>query len=76
MSRAGDCHDNALAESFFATFKSELVARHVWSTRQTARHAIFDWIEIVYNWRRLHSALAYCTPVPCEERMVTMPRAA
>jgi transposase InsO family protein len=44
MSRAGDCYDNALAESFFATFKAELVAHMVWATRQEA-----EWIEVFYN---------------------------
>lgn len=76
MSRAGDCYDNALAESFFATFKTELVDRRAWPTRHAARQAIFEWIEVFYNRQRLHSALAYCPPTAFEERMATMPRAA
>ncbi|MBA2518833.1 MAG: transposase, partial [Chloroflexia bacterium] len=76
MSRAGDCYDNALAESYFATLKAELVNRQVWPTRQAARQAIFEWIEVFYNRQRLHSALGYCPPVTYEERMVPMLQAA
>ena len=46
MSRAGNCYANAVAESFFATFKNELVERHAWATRQEARKAIFGWIAV------------------------------
>ncbi len=67
MSRTGDCYDNALAESFFATLKTELVDRQPWPTRRAARHAIFDWIEGFYNRRRLHSALGYHSPIAFEE---------
>jgi putative transposase len=59
MSRAGECLDNAMAESFFATLKAELVAAHRWPTRAAARTAIFEWIEAFYNRQRAHSALAY-----------------
>ena len=62
MSRAGDCYDNALAESFMATLKTELIDRQPWPTRRSARQAIFDWIEGFYNRRRLHSALGYQSP--------------
>ena len=67
MSRAGDCYDNALAESFFATFKTELIDRQPWPTRRTARQAIFAWIEGFYNRQRLHSALGYRSPVEFEQ---------
>jgi transposase InsO family protein len=67
MSRAGDCYDNALAESFLATLKSELVGRQAWPTRRLARQAIFEWIEVFYNRRRLHSALGYRSPAAFEE---------
>lgn len=71
MSRAGDCYDNALAESFIATLKTELVDRQPWPTRRAARRAIFDWIEGFYNRRRLHSALDYQSPVDFEEGLTT-----
>ena len=66
MSRAGDCYDNALAESFMATLKTELIDRQPWPTRRAARHAIFDWIEAFYNRQRLHSELGYQSPVAFE----------
>lgn len=67
MSRSGDCLDNAMAESFFATLKAELVDRHHWVTRAAARTAIFEWIEVFYNRQRAHSALAYQPPAHFEE---------
>jgi putative transposase len=67
MSRSGDCLDNAMAESFFATLKAELVDAHRWPTRAAARTAIFEWIEAFYNRQRCHSALNYLTPVTFEE---------
>jgi len=67
MSRSGDCLDNAMAESFFATLKAELVERHPWATRAAARTAIFEWIEVFYNRQRAHSALAYQPPARFEE---------
>ena len=66
MSRTGDCFDNALAESFFGSFKSELVGAAHWLTRRAARSAIFDWLEVFYNRQRLHSALGYRSPVVFE----------
>ena len=62
MGRTGVCWDNALAESFFAMLKNELVYRTVFPTRGKARSAIAHWIEIVYNRKRLHSGLGYRTP--------------
>jgi len=76
MSRTGDCYDNVMAESFFATLKTELVARQRWITRRNARQAVFEWIEIFYNRHRLHSSLGYVSPVAFEERMQRMPIAA
>lgn len=67
MSRSGDCYDNAMAESFFATLKAELVADQQWPTRAAARTAIFEWLEVFYNRQRCHSALAYRSPVAHEE---------
>jgi transposase InsO family protein len=66
LSRVGQCWDNAVAESFFGTFKEELVHRVVLPTRRHARAAIFEWIEVFYNRRRLHSSLAYLSPVEYE----------
>ena len=66
MSRAGDCYDNAMAESFFATLKTERIDARPWPTRAAARQAIFEWIEVFYNRQRLHSALGYRTPVAFE----------
>jgi transposase InsO family protein len=67
MSRRGDCLDNAMAESFFATLKAELVDASRWPTRAAARTAIFEWIEAFYNRQRCHSALNYQAPVTFEE---------
>ena len=63
MSRTGNCWDNAVAESFFGALKSELVHRTSFQTRDDAQVALFDYIEIFYNRRRLHSALGYLSPV-------------
>jgi transposase InsO family protein len=63
MGTIGDCLDNAVAESFFATLKRELGAR--WDTPEHARRAVFSWIAF-YNHRRRHSALAYHSPVEYE----------
>ncbi len=67
MGRAGSAHDNALAESFVATLKTELLYRTWWPTRQTARTAIFEYVEGFYNTRRRHSALGYLSPAEYEE---------
>ena len=68
MGSVGDCFDNALAETFFATLECELVARSRWRTHGEARMAVFDFIEAFYNPRRRHSALAYLSPVEYERR--------
>jgi transposase InsO family protein len=65
MSRAGDCWDNAVAESFFATLKSELVSDATWATRAEAQRALFRYIEMWYN-RRRHSSLGYLSPADFE----------
>ena len=59
---AGDCFDNAMAESFFATLECELIDRRSFRTRAQARMAIFQFIEGWYNPRRRHSALGYLSP--------------
>jgi putative transposase len=66
MGTIGDCFDNAVAESFFATLKVELLRRQVWPTRDAARLAIFEYIEVWYNRQRRHSTLAYVTPAEYE----------
>lgn len=63
MSRKGNCWDNAVAESFFGTIKSEMIYHATFDTREQAQLAIFDYIETFYNTNRLHSALKYQTPV-------------
>ncbi len=67
MSRKGDCWDNAVAESFFATIKTEIKPLHLWKTRDEARTEIFQYIEGWYNPRRRHSANRYRSPVDFEE---------
>ena len=62
MSRKGDCWDNAVAESFFATLKTELVHDADFATRAEARSAIFEYIEVFYNRRRIHSSIGYVSP--------------
>lgn len=62
MSRKGNCWDNAIAESFFKTLKTELIYHRKFSTRQQARLAVFEYIEGFYNRERRHSALGYLTP--------------
>ena len=62
MSRRGDCWDNAVAESFFATLKVELVYATKWDTRAEARAALFEYIEVFYNGQRRHSTLGYLSP--------------
>ncbi len=66
MSRRGNCWDNAVAESFFATMKTELVYRRRWKTRLELRAALFEYIDGFYNTRRLHSSIGYRTPAQAE----------
>ena len=66
MSRKGNCWDNAVAESFFATLKTELVQGEDWHTRDEARSALFEYIEVWYNRVRRHSTLGYKSPVQYE----------
>ncbi|MGD0291786.1 MAG: IS3 family transposase, partial [Candidatus Binataceae bacterium] len=68
MSRRGDCWDNAVAESFFASLKLELVYQVQWRTRAEVRTAIFEYLELFYNRRRRHSSLGYLSPVEFERR--------
>ena len=68
MSRRGNCHDNAPAESFFASLKSDLVRGRRFATHVEAQAALFDYIEAFYNRRRRHSSLGYLTPDEYERR--------
>lgn len=69
MSRVGDCWDNAVVESFFATLTKELLIDGVFATRAQASRALFEFIEIWYNRQRRHSTLGYLTPVQFEEQL-------
>ena len=66
MSRKGNCWDNAVAESFFHTLKTELTHHHIFKTRQEAKNAIFEYIEVFYNRIRIHSTTNYCSPTQFE----------
>lgn len=66
MSRKGNCWDNAVAESFFATLKGELVDDAQWATRTEARQEIFEYLEVYYNGKRRHSTLGFISPVAFE----------
>ena len=73
MSRRGNCYDNALMESFWATLKTECFDNFrsgIPTTRQEARRKIFLYIELFYNSKRLHSALGYCSPAEFEQKYV------
>jgi transposase InsO family protein len=70
MSRRGDCWDNAVAESFFATLKGELVDHEVYATRAAAIASIGDYIEGFYNAQRRHSAIGYVSPIEFELKLM------
>jgi transposase InsO family protein len=75
MSRAGDCYDNAVVESFFGTLKSELIRKHVYSNHREATAAIADYIDF-YNTQRRHSSLEYVSPIEFELRSTAAASAA
>jgi len=66
MSRKGECHDNAVAESFFGTLKTELVDDADYRTREEAKQSLFEYIEVFYNRQRRHSYLGYVSPAEYE----------
>ena len=70
MSRKGNCWDNAVAESFFATLKTECVYTRRFATRAEAREAIFEFIEVFYNGTRRHSTLGYLSPMEFEMKFI------
>jgi transposase InsO family protein len=68
MSRAGNCHDNAVAESFFSNLKNELTHHQAYAERELAKRDIGSYIELYYNRQRLHQTLQYSTPAEYEAR--------
>jgi transposase InsO family protein len=71
MGSRGDCFDNAVAESFFATLKKELIHRRSWPLKSELRTEVFDYIEIFYNRRRRHSTLGNLSPEQFETQKAT-----
>lgn len=70
MSRRGDCWDNAVAESFFHTLKTELVNHYKFKTISEAKNVIFEYIQVFYNRIRAHSAILYLAPAQFEFKML------
>ncbi len=70
MSRRGNCYDNAVAESFFHSLKTELIHHIKFETRSQANQAIFEYIEVFYNRQRLHSSNKYMSPVEFENQLL------
>ena len=68
MSRRGNCHDNAVAESFFQLLKRERIKRKIYTSRQDARSDVFDYIEMFYNAKRRHGFNNQLSPVEFEKR--------
>ena len=68
MSRRGNCHDNAVAESFFQLLKRERIRRRIYTSRSDARADVFNYIEMFYNSQRRHSSAAGLSPVEFEKR--------
>jgi putative transposase len=73
MGSVGDCYDNALCESFFASLECELIDRFTFRTKQEARSAVFRWIEAWYNPLRRHSSIGRISPINFERRHPTQP---
>ena len=71
MGSRGDCYDNAVAESFFATLKKELIRRRSWPDRRELIGEVFEYIEAFYNPVRRHSTLGYLSPIQFEEHRPT-----
>ncbi len=67
MSAKGNAYDNAVAESFFGNLKNELVHHSAFESRDAARAAIFDYIEVFYNRSRIHQSLGYLSPMQVEQ---------
>ena len=67
MSRRGNCWDNAVAESFFGTLKTEFIHTQSFVNREDTKTAIVEWIEVFYNRQRIHSTLDYRSPIQFEQ---------
>jgi transposase InsO family protein len=76
MSRKGNCWDNAVAESFFKSLKSEWTNWHKYQTLEQAALSVFEYIEGWYNSKRKHSALGYLSPMEYEKNLITKKSAA
>jgi len=76
LSRKGQCWDNAVGESWFATLKEELIHRQSWATKSQVRRAVFEFVEVFHNRQRLHSSLNYMTPVEYEQTRIRHHKAA
>ena len=75
MSRRENCHDNAVAESFFQLLKRERINRKTYSTREAARQDVFEYIEPFYNPKRKHTNNGMLSPVDFEERQFKLKQA-
>ena len=73
MSRRGNCHDNAVAESFFNFLKRERIRRRIYKSREEARNDVFEYIEMFYNPKRKHARTGMLSPVEFERRQMTKP---
>ncbi len=73
MSRRGNCHDNAVAESFFNLLKRERIRRRTYRTREQARKDVFDYIEMFYNPKRKHVRNGMLSPVEFERQQELLP---
>ena len=76
MSRKGNCWDNAVAESFWATLKRELIEEREWETRAELKIAVFEYIEVFFNRQRMHSTIDYMTPQEYDQQYWATPKAA
>ena len=72
MSRRGNCHDNAVAESFFSRLKTDRIKRKIFKTRQDARSEIFNYIEFFYNPTRRHSNNGGVSPIEYFEKLLSV----
>ena len=71
MGSRGDCFDNAVAESFFASIKTELIHGRSWPTKAELRTEVFEYIEVFFNRRRRHSTLGMLSPADSEQRTLS-----